>query len=471
MIEENEWEAESDVREYPEINAFCSVFNMEQEVRLSILKKFTKAMDMGLSDDSEIRAKSSLKMLPTYVTKVMRNDIAKSNKTHYAVDLGGTNLRVLFIRYIEDKVSVTARNEELSLELINGPAVCIFDKIADFLALIAHSNQIETSASFNEMHNTSIGEISEIIDLGVVGFTFSFPTQQESLYSGKLIHWTKGYTASGAVGENVAKMLLDAIQKHPDITAEKVAILNDTTGTMLCGAVERGNVVAGLIQGTGCNACYLETTSKIMKLGAEEKGASEHMIINTEMGAFGDKGELKCIKTEQDISLDKESNNIGSQTMEKMVSGLYICELVRLCLFDMKQKGLAFVNDDLSKLKEKNSFTSLEMSSVEDGDTENILQKFSISTDPRNVYALASVCRAIVIRCAKLVAVSMVALLSRSSHNRKTIAADGSVITKHPTMKSEILSVMKNLQPAWSVTIHLTSDGSGKGAGILASML
>ena len=46
-----------------------------------------------------------------------------------------------------------------------------------------------------------------------LAFTFSFPVKQESLTSGKLICWTKEYMATGAVGEDVVKLLKDAFKR------------------------------------------------------------------------------------------------------------------------------------------------------------------------------------------------------------------------------------------------------------------
>ena len=47
-----------------------------------------------------------------------------------------------------------------------------------------------------------------------LGFTFSFPVRQTSLISGTLIRWTKDFTASGAVGEDIVKLLHDAFQRR-----------------------------------------------------------------------------------------------------------------------------------------------------------------------------------------------------------------------------------------------------------------
>jgi hexokinase len=47
----------------------------------------------------------------------------------------------------------------------------------------------------------------------IIGFTFSFPCKQEGLASARLTSWTKGFTCSGVVNEDVVKMLQTAIDE------------------------------------------------------------------------------------------------------------------------------------------------------------------------------------------------------------------------------------------------------------------
>ena len=47
-----------------------------------------------------------------------------------------------------------------------------------------------------------------------LGFTFSFPVHQTSLTSGTLIRWTKDFSASGAEGQDVVKLLKQAFERR-----------------------------------------------------------------------------------------------------------------------------------------------------------------------------------------------------------------------------------------------------------------
>ena len=92
--------------------------------------------------------------------------------------------------------------------------------------------------------------------------------------------------------------------------------------------------------GTGSNACYMERISEITKLHDEypQYATDEEMCINTEWGAFGDDGCLNIVRTIYDDEVDKQTINPGRQTFEKMISGMYLGELVRVILVDLADK-------------------------------------------------------------------------------------------------------------------------------------
>ena len=54
-------------------------------------------------------------------------------------------------------------------------------------------------------------------------------------------------------------------------------------------------------------------------LGTSDTTSTGDIIINTEWGAFGDKGELDFIRTKWDQQIDEQSLNPGKQTFEKMI--------------------------------------------------------------------------------------------------------------------------------------------------------
>lgn len=74
---------------------------------------------------------------------------------------------------------------------------------------------------------TQIGsQVEEDINALHLGFTFSFPVEQTALDSGTLLTWTKGFSAKNAKGNDVVKMLQDALdRKHLHVKC--TALVND----------------------------------------------------------------------------------------------------------------------------------------------------------------------------------------------------------------------------------------------------
>ena len=66
-----------------------------------------------------------------------------------------------------------------------------------------------------------------------LGFTFSFPLEQQGLAKASLVQWTKGFSCEGVEGTDVVAQLQSAIARRGDVKIEVCAILNDTTGCLM----------------------------------------------------------------------------------------------------------------------------------------------------------------------------------------------------------------------------------------------
>jgi hexokinase len=72
------------------------------------------------------------------------------------------------------------------------------------------------------------GSPNETLDVVHLGLTFSFPVEQTALGSGKILTWTKGFSAKNAIGHDVVKLLQDAFdRKH--IHVKCIALVNDVS--------------------------------------------------------------------------------------------------------------------------------------------------------------------------------------------------------------------------------------------------
>ncbi|KAH9489942.1 Hexokinase-1 [Bulinus truncatus] len=152
---------------------------------------------------------------------------------------------------------------------------------------------------------------------------------------------------------------------------EIVAVVNDAVGTLMSAAHGDRNCEIGLILGTGCNACYMEYLDNVGTWKNDEDHHPNQVIINTEWGAFGDNGCLDFMRTEYDRELDTFSINPGKQIMEKMISGMYMGEIVRLVLERLTNEGLLFRSVDRDcALFERGRFYTKYVSEIESDNDE-----------------------------------------------------------------------------------------------------
>lgn len=311
-----------------------------------------------------------------------------------------------------------------------------------------------------------------------LGFTFSFPLTQLGLTKGILARWTKGFNCSGVVGEDVVQLLKDAIARRGDVQIEICAILNDTTGTLMSCAWKNHNCRIGLIVGTGSNACYVETVENCDLFDGPKDSKKKHVLINTEWGAFGDNGALDFVRTEYDREIDHFSINPGSQTQEKMISGMYMGELARLAIVKFTRAGLLFGGVGSDILFKRGQFFTKYVSEIESDKPgtymycRDVLDELGLehATD-EDCANVRYICECVSSRAAHLVSAGIAALINKMDEKSVTVGVDGSVYRFHPKfhdlMKAKIRQFVKS---DISFDLMLSEDGSGRGAALVAAV-
>ncbi|PIO74564.1 Hexokinase [Teladorsagia circumcincta] len=316
-----------------------------------------------------------------------------------------------------------------------------------------------------------------------LGFTFSFPCKQEGLTCAKLINWTKGFNASDVEGSDVVTLLRDACRRREDIDIDVVAVLNDTVGTLMACAFKENSCQVGVIVGTGTNACYMEKLSRIGKLQGElpEDNLPDEMIINTEWGAFGDDGAMDSVITEFDRQVDANSINPGKQLFEKMISGMYMGELVRVVLASLAREGLLF-NGDAEAISRHGCFPTKFVSEIEndllEGEDATFQKTFQILEDigiervsNADCANVAYTCSLVSTRAAHLTAAAIATLLNRMKLPYVTVGVDGSVYRFHPTFPRLLDEKIDQLiEGDLEYQLMLSEDGSGRGAALVAAV-
>ncbi|XP_068133147.1 hexokinase-3 [Hyperolius riggenbachi] len=429
---------------------------MSEEKLKEIQSRMRKEMDIGLNKKTHSTA--TVKMLPTYV----RATPDGTEKGEFiALDLGGTNFRVLYTcvnMKDEGGVQMTSKTFTLSTEVIQGTGEKLFDHIVDCITEFQQENNLQGKKL-------------------PLGFTFSFPCNQTSLDQGILISWTKGFSASGCVGEDVVRLLREAASRKNNHDFRVVALVNDTVGTMMSCGYDDPACEVGLIVGTGTNACYMEEMKNVEVL----EGNEGRMCINMEWGAFGDNGCLDDIATSFDHDVDTFSINPKKQRYEKMISGMYLGEIVRQVLIVLTKSGIIFRGKISEKLNTRGLFPTKYLSRIE-SDTLGLLQVRAILTELGlkstcdDTVIVKEVCTVVAKRAAQLCAAGIAAVVEKMRENRGldhlkiTVGVDGTLYKLHPHFAGVLQKMVKTLAPLCDVSFHQSEDGSGKGAALITAV-
>lgn len=157
--------------------------------------------------------KSSLQMENTYIPELPDGS---EEGTYLAIDLGGTNFRVLHLELANGQIlKEEFKFYHISDEARIGCGISLFDYLAECVKdfMVLKNMPIDTKIP--------------------MGFTFSFPMIQHSLHSAELVTWTKSFNCPSVVGHDVVQMLQSSLRKHGMKNIEVLCILNDTTGTLV----------------------------------------------------------------------------------------------------------------------------------------------------------------------------------------------------------------------------------------------
>lgn len=348
---------------------------------------------------------SSLALLPSF----LRRPAGLPSGTYLALDFGGSNIRAARIELAAGRLCV---QRQVKRPLVDPAGRYDYRQRVTTTELFAFVAAVVSEAA---------GEAG-----GLLGHTFSFPADQTDVNTACLRQWTKEMAVAGAEGKNVQQLLaaaLGAIGRH-DI--EPVALINDTVATLLAGAQREPATVVGTICGTGHNSCY------------EEAALPRPMIVNAESGNF-DGAPANCF----DEALDRQSQFPGRQRLEKMTSGQYLGELVRLAA---GEAGVALPDD----------WRAASLAPALGGKTD---------------HDTATLVRAVTERAGQLVAAELAALVRRAvlaPGATPVVAADGAVFARLPLFRQTVQAWLPVLaeQPA---RLQLTPDGSLLGAAIAAA--
>lgn len=438
------------------VDRYLYHMRLSDDVLLDVMTRFRAEMVKGLGRDTHPTA--TLKMLPTFVRSIPDG----SEKGDFlALDLGGSKFRILKVKVSENgkqHVQMESQFYPTPKEIIQGNGTDLFQYVGDCLADFMETKDIKHKKL-------------------PLGFTFSFPCKQNKLDEGVLLSWTKNFKVRGVQETDVVSSLRKALRQHQDIDVDVLALVNDTVGTMMTCGYDDQRCEVGVIIGTGTNACYMEEMSNIDLVEGDEG----KMCINTEWGAFGDDASLDDIRTDFDKEIDLGSINPGKQLFEKMISGLYLGELVRLIILKMTREGLLFNGKLSTALCTKSKIETKHVAAMEKykeglSNTKEILTELGLNPSEDDCVAVQHVCTIVSFRSANLCAAALAAILTRLRENKKlirlrtTVGMDGTLYKTHPQYAKRLHKVVRRLVPNCDVRFLLSESGSGKGAAMVTAV-
>lgn len=453
------------------LEAVKQEFTVSTETLHQIIEYFIAELARGLQDGTDEMG------IPMNVAWVMEYPDGSETGDYLALDLGGTNLRVVMVHlHGQGKLE----SEQAFYKLPDGIRTVqdrsvLFEFMADCLEKFLVSK-----------HPTGVPE-DKVFPLG---FTFSYPATQTKINSGVLQRWTKGFDIPNVENHDVVPLLMEKITKR-NLPIKVVALINDTSGTLVASRYVDPLTEMGCIFGTGVNGAYYEVVENITKLKGQfpdDIPQDNIMLINCEYGSF-DNHHKVIPRNKYDLEIDAKSPRPGQQTFEKMTAGFYLGDLIRLVMLDQYKSGNLFQNANqefLDLLTVEQCIDTSFLSFLESDETEDLSQsRDTFATQMKypdatfeECYFVKKVAKAIGTRAARLSICGISAACKKRGYEHCHIAADGSVFLKYPNFPrraadalSEVFGWPKDLSyDDHPIKIVRAEDGSGVGAAVIAAL-
>lgn len=444
---------------------YTDLFTISPAKLKEITSNFVHVLQRGLDQDGQ-----TVRMFPAYVFGFPSGMEAGK---YLALDLGGTNLRVCLVELKGDRAfAVTQSKFKLTEEQKHCEGSELFDFCAQCLGTFVDENIPKREDGTTDLEHRL-----------PLGFTFSYPMEQDKIDHGLLVRWTKGFGNPNTEGMDVATMFRASLKKF-NIPIRLVSLINDTTGTLVASHYVNPDVKIACIFGTGCNAAYMEHVGQIPKFTKKhpEVNANEEMAINCEYGAFDSYAPQYLPRTKYDEHIDMTSNKPTQQVYEKMIAGLYLGELFRLCLSEMIDEGKIFVGQNTYKLDSPFVFDTAFLSLMEADPTPELLtitglfsHFFALETTLPERKFFRSLAQLIGTRAARLSACGIAALVTKMglADVGCGVGADGSLFSKYPGFTDRQMQALRDIfgeENGNKIKLYQAEDGSGVGSAIIAAM-
>jgi len=197
-----------------------------------------------------------------------------------------------------------------------------------------------------------------------------------------------------------------------------------------------------------------------------------HVVVNTEWGGLA---VPSLPRLPADDVVDAQSPNVGQQTLEKMISGLYQGKIAALTLLRLDEQHSLLDDQHRSALRSGALTTPLLSALVNDASPHHSASQPKLSAalgaplSKAALACLAAVGLLVTRRAARLAAAALVALLTfgDGAGEHASVAVDGGLFEHHAVFAAALRDTVSEL--GVRATLKLTADGSGVGAALLAA--
>lgn len=427
---------------------------------------------------------SDISMLPSY-----QHTLPAGNETgdYLALDVGGSTFRIALVRLGakrigEDGMQVRRiRSFVIDKTIRDLQGQAFFDWMAERIG--------DMLAEYNHINGTHDARLQ-------MGLAWSFPVEQTSPRTGRLLAMGKGFNAThGVEGEDLSELVMRSCRAR-GLNVEMRAIVNDGAATLLSQAYRDPSTRMSLILGTGMNAAVFLPVSALGsgKFGQRPDSwyaAAKHVLVNTEMSMFG---KPVWPVTRWDEELNDQHMLPSFQPLEYLVTGRYLGEIVRLIMVEAITTAGMFKGEMPSRLEEAYSLDTRILAAFQSDGSANLakakavfLQAHALCSPPRlnELQFIRDVSQLVAQRAAVYLATALHALwtvrttaegLEPGESSHVTIACDGTIVEKYPDFRESCqrhldeLCVLSGTSKG-AVTLEMAPESSIFGAAVAVCCL
>ncbi|KAG8384214.1 hypothetical protein BUALT_Bualt04G0094700 [Buddleja alternifolia] len=420
-------------------------------------------MEAGLSSSDD--GDTKLRMRVSYHAPLPTGE---EKGTYYGINLRGTNFVIVGARLDGKNEPVSElRKQEIAIPSAITANANSTRELFDFMAL--------ELAKFMSAYGEPDSDEAQAREQRKLGFTISSPIDQLAPASSPTAIKCNNLALDHTVGKELADEINQALNKH-GIELRVFAVVNDTIGNLAGGRYySKEASVAAVTLGMGTDVAFIQSPKPI-----KESLKSAEPVINMQWGNFKSS---HLPLTEYDTLLDAKSTNPGGRIFEKLISGMYLGEIVRRVLLKMAQEAALFGDCVPPKLATPYLLRSPDMAAMHQDTSEDyevveekLKEIFGINNStPMVRETVAEVCDIVAERGARLVGAGIVGIvknLGRISNRKSVITIEGGLYEHYRIFRNYLHSSvweMLGSELSDNVIIEHSHGGSGAGSIFLAA--